>query len=63
VEVAGGAGLPFQTDDLTDLTEKMILLEEENGLYTRLVQQGKERAQAFSAKKFIDDFHRIILGA
>jgi glycosyltransferase involved in cell wall biosynthesis len=63
VEVAGGAGLPFQTDDLTDLTEKMILLEEENGLYTRLVQQGNVRAQAFSAKKFIDDFHRIILGA
>jgi glycosyltransferase involved in cell wall biosynthesis len=63
VEVAGGAGLPFQTDSVTDLTEKMIFLEEENGLYARLVQQGAERTEAFSAKKFIDDFHRIILSA
>ena len=63
VEVAGGAGMPFQTDSVTDLTEKMILLEEENGLYARLVQQGAERTEDFSAKKFIDDFHQIILSA
>lgn len=63
VEVAGGAGLPFQTDSVADLTEKMILLEEENGLYNRLVDQGKGRSEAFSAKKFIEDFHQIILSA
>jgi hypothetical protein len=38
-------------------------LDEENGLSARLIQHGKERAEAFSAKKFIDDFHQLILSA
>ena len=63
VEVAGRAGMPFEIDSIPDLTEKMILLEEENGLSARLIQHGKERAEAFSAKKFIDDFHQLILSA
>ncbi len=62
-EVAGGAALSFQTNSVTDLTEKMILLEEEPALRTNLILQGKERITAFSSKKFIEAFHRFILSA
>ena len=62
-EVAGGAGLSFQTRKVSDLTEKMILLEEDETLRRNLVLQGKERAKEFTAEKFIAAFHRLILSA
>jgi glycosyltransferase involved in cell wall biosynthesis len=61
LEVAGNAGLAFETGDQTDLTEKMILLENENELRTQLILRGKERAKDFSAQLFIEAFHLIIL--
>lgn len=62
-EVAGGAGLSFHTNKVSDLTEKMILLEEDETLRTNLVLQGKERVKEFTAEKFIAAFHRLILSA
>ena len=56
LEVAGGAGLAFQTGDRDDLTEKMILLDREKVLRSRLISQGKERFKDFSAEKFIEAF-------
>lgn len=61
LEVAGGAGLPFQTGNLEDLTEKMILLEQEKDLRNQLIQKGSKRSKDFSAQKFIEAFHQIIL--
>lgn len=61
LEVAGGAGLAFQTGNGDDLTEKLILLDRDRDLRNRLISLGKERAKDFSAEKFIEDFHRIIL--
>ncbi|TFV95551.1 glycosyltransferase family 1 protein [Algoriphagus kandeliae] len=61
LEVADGAGMPFQTGSLEDLTKKMILLSQENGLRTQLIEKGKKRAEDFSAKKFIEAFHQVIL--
>ena len=61
LEVAGGAGLPFHTGNLDDLTEKMILLDREKELQSQLILRGKERAKDFSAEKFIDAFHRLML--
>jgi glycosyltransferase involved in cell wall biosynthesis len=63
VEVAGGAGIPFQTSNVSDLTEKMILLEEDASLRSNLIHQGKERVKEFTAEKFITAFHRLILSA
>jgi glycosyltransferase involved in cell wall biosynthesis len=62
-EVAGSNGLSFQTNNVNDLTEKMILLEEDATLRTNLILQGKERVKEFTAEKFIDAFHRLILSA
>jgi len=62
-EVAGGAGLSFQTSSVNDLTEKMILLEEDATLRTNLILHGKERVKEFTAEKFINAFHRLILRA
>jgi len=45
------------------LTEKMILLEEDETLRTNLILQGKERVKEFTAEKFIAAFHRLILSA
>lgn len=61
LEVAGGAGLYFQTGNQENLTEKMILLEQEKEIRAQLISKGNERAKDFSAEKFIEDFHRIIL--
>lgn len=61
LEVAGGAGLPFQTGNGEDLTEKLILLDRDGNLRSQLISHGKERAKDFSAEKFIEAFHRIIL--
>ena len=61
LEVAGGAGLAFQTGNRDDLNEKLILLDREKDLRNRLVSQGKGRFKDFSAEKFIEAFHRIIL--
>ncbi len=61
LEVAGGAGLAFQSGNRDDLSEKLILLDGEKDLRNRLVSQGKERFKEFSAEKFIEEFHRIIL--
>jgi glycosyltransferase involved in cell wall biosynthesis len=61
LEVSGGAGLAFQTGNLTDLMEKMILLEGENELRSQLIQAGNGRSKDFSAQKFIEAFHQIIL--
>lgn len=61
LEVAGGAGLHFQTGNQVNLTEKMILLDQEKELRAQLISKGSERAKDFSAEKFIEDFHRIIL--
>lgn len=61
LEVAGEAGLPFQTGSLEDLTQKLMLLDEDNQLRKNLIQKGKKRAEDFSAKKFIDGFYDLIL--
>lgn len=61
LEVAGGAGLPFQTGNKGDLTEKLLVLDRDKNLRDQLVSQGKERSKDFSAEKFIDAFHRLIL--
>ena len=61
LEVAGGAGLPFQLGNLADLTKKLILLEQEKDLRNQLISLGNIRAKDFSAEKFIEAFHRIIL--
>jgi glycosyltransferase involved in cell wall biosynthesis len=63
VEVAAVAALAFQTNSPADLTEKMILLEEDETLRTNLILQGKERVKEFTAEKFIAAFHRLILSA
>jgi glycosyltransferase involved in cell wall biosynthesis len=63
VEVAAAAALAFQTNSPADLTEKMILLEEDETLRTNLILQGKERVKEFTAEKFIAAFHRLILSA
>ena len=61
IEVSGGAGISFQTGNTHDLTEKLILLDRDKDLRNRLVALGKERSKDFSAEKFIDAFHRLIL--
>jgi glycosyltransferase involved in cell wall biosynthesis len=61
LEVSGGAGISFQTGNGDDLTEKLILLDCNETLRTRLISQGKERSKDFSAEKFIEAFHRLIL--
>lgn len=63
LEVAGGAGLAFETGNPSDLIEKMILLEGGNDLKSGLVQAGKARSKDFSSKKFIEAFHQIILSS
>lgn len=61
LEVAGGAGLAFEKGKEADLTEKMVILERETELRSKLIQKGKMRSLDFSAQKFIESFHRIIL--
>lgn len=61
LEVAGGAGLAFETGNQADLTEKMVILEREAELRSKLIQLGKTRSKDFSAQKFIEAFHQIIL--
>ncbi len=61
LEVSGGAGLAFRTGNPTDLMEKMILLEGESELRSQLIQAGNARSKDFSAQKFIEAFHQIIL--
>lgn len=61
VEVAGGAGLVFEKGNQADLSEKMVLLDRENDLKDRLIQTGTARSKDFSAQKFIEAFHQIIL--
>jgi len=61
LEVAGGAGLSFQTGNRNDLIEKLILLDSDRDLRYQLISQGKERALNFSAEKFIEAFHNLIL--
>jgi hypothetical protein len=41
--------------------EKMILLEGESELRSQLIQAGNGRSKDFSAQKFIEAFHQIIL--
>ncbi|WP_051315256.1 glycosyltransferase family 4 protein [Algoriphagus terrigena] len=61
LEVAGGAGLAFTTGLQSDLTEKMILLDRESELRSRLIRSGANRSKDFSAEKFITAFQEIIL--
>lgn len=61
VEVSGGGGLAFETGNQGDLTEKMVLLEGETELRSKLIHMGKTRSEDFSAQKFIESFHQIIL--
>lgn len=61
MEVAGGAGLPFQTGNQQDLLEKMILLEQDSALCQSLSEKGKIRSADFSPQKFVEAFHQIIL--
>lgn len=63
LEVAGGAGLAFQSGVQADLTEKMVLLECESNLKSELIQAGYARIKDFSAQKFIKAFHQIILSS
>lgn len=63
LEVAGSAGLAFASGNQSDLMEKMILLEGENELKSDLIQAGRARSKDFSAQKFIQAFHQIILSS
>ncbi|HSF55517.1 MAG TPA: glycosyltransferase family 1 protein [Algoriphagus sp.] len=63
LEVAGGAGLAFETGVQSDLIEKMVLLEQNNDLKSGLIQSGTSRFKDFSAKKFIEAFNQIILSS
>ncbi|OOG70540.1 glycosyltransferase family 1 protein [Algoriphagus sp. A40] len=63
LEVAGGAGLVFESGVQSDLMEKMILLEQNNDLKSGLIQSGTSRFKDFSAKKFIEAFNQIILSS
>lgn len=61
LEVADGAGLPFQTGNQQDLLEKMVLLDRDSELCQSLSEKGKIRSGDFSAQKFVEAFHQIIL--
>ncbi|WP_073571442.1 glycosyltransferase family 4 protein [Algoriphagus zhangzhouensis] len=61
LEVADGAGLPFQTGNQEDLLEKMVLLDRDSELCQSLSEKGKIRSGDFSAQKFVEAFHQIIL--
>lgn len=61
IEVAGGAGLSAKTGNAEDLTEKMILLCENEALRKELIKKGNKRALDFTPKKFIADFQHILL--
>ncbi len=63
VEVADGAGLSAKTGDVTDLSEKMILLAKDENLRNNLKKRGLERAKRFGPEKFIKAFHELILSA
>jgi glycosyltransferase involved in cell wall biosynthesis len=61
MEVAGGAGLPFQSGSRADLTEKLVLLHREKELRSGMIQAGYARSKDFSAQKFVTAFQEIIL--
>lgn len=61
MEVAGEAGLSFKTGDQQDLTEKMILLSADNRRVATMIENGKAQSKKFSAQKFIEGFHDVIL--
>ncbi|WPR74699.1 glycosyltransferase family 1 protein [Algoriphagus sp. NG3] len=61
LEVAGDAGLSFNTGNQQDLTEKMILLSSDFDLRSSLLQKGFARSKDFSSKKFIEAFHQVLL--
>ncbi|MFC3879727.1 glycosyltransferase family 4 protein [Algoriphagus namhaensis] len=63
VEVAGGAGLVTQTGDVADLSEKMILLSQDQILRDTLQKKGLERSKEFGPEKFIRAFQQRILSA
>lgn len=60
-EVSGGAGLSFCSGNEDELVKKMILLEQDTTLVETLKNRGLERAEMFSAKKFIEEFQSLIL--
>ncbi|MEB2783270.1 glycosyltransferase family 4 protein [Algoriphagus persicinus] len=61
MEVAGEAGLSFQTGNQQDLTEKMILLSADNRKVASMIKNGNAQSKKFSAQKFIEGFHDVIL--
>lgn len=61
VEVAGGAGLVSKAGDVADLSEKMILLSEDQDLCETLRKKGLERSKEFGPEKFIRAFQQLIL--
>lgn len=63
VEVGADAGLVFKTGDLTDLVEKMVLLDRDKALQEDLIQKGLSRSKNFSPQKFIEAFQHLILNA
>ncbi|MHA7130741.1 glycosyltransferase family 4 protein [Algoriphagus namhaensis] len=63
VEVAGGAGLVTQTGNVADLSEKMILLSQDQHMRTMLQNKGMERSEQFGPEKFIRAFQQRILSA
>lgn len=63
VEVGGGAGLVFKTGGLTDLVEKMVLLERDKVKREDLIQKGLLQSKNFSPQKFIEAFQHLILNA
>ncbi len=63
MEVANGSGLPFQTGDKKSLLEKMIFLEHDNVHRSSMILDGRKRAKDFSAKKFIQAYHDLILSS
>ncbi len=63
VEVGGSAGLVFKTGELTDLVEKMVLLDRDKAMRDVLIQKGHLQSKNFSPQKFIEAFQHLILNA
>lgn len=61
MEVAGGAGLAFQTGNQQDLMEKMIILSSDNSQKNAMIREGLEQSGKFTAQKFIEGFQNVIL--
>lgn len=59
MEVAGGAALIFEMDNVESLFNQMLELENDD-LRTELIVRGNQRAQRFTRKAFVNQFHFVV---